>query len=469
MTIRLYNSYGRKLMAFRPLVKGQVRMYTCGPTVWNYAHVGNLRTFLFEDLLRRYLKFSGYKVVQVKNITDVEDKIIKGMKQFGKSLKELTEFYAAAFMEDLSTLRIERAEYYPRATEHISEMLVLIKRLKEKGLAYQGEDRSIYYDISKFKRYGKLSGVRVRELKEGARVSQDHYEKEEAHDFALWKRWDEDDGEVFWQTEFGKGRPGWHIECSAMSTKYLGESFDIHTGGKDLRFPHHENEIAQSEGASGKRLAKYWLHAEFLKVNGEEMHKSAGNLVTLRQLLEKRWSPRAIRLFLMSAHYREELNLTDDSLRQADVNISRIDQTIRRLRMIAREGAVSQQTKRLTSQFLTGFKRAMDNDLGTPKALAAFFTFIRGVNAQLDGGSLSTTDSKTIIDAISKADAVLGVIATEDESLPKDLQELISERDEARKKRDYKRADEIREILRKEGILLQDSPKGTTWSRAHTA
>ncbi|MBI2648640.1 MAG: class I tRNA ligase family protein [Thaumarchaeota archaeon] len=215
MTIRLYNSYGRKLMAFRPLVKGQVRMYTCGPTVWNYAHVGNLRTFLFEDLLRRYLKFSGYKVVQVKNITDVEDKIIKGMKQFGKSLKELTEFYAAAFMEDLSTLRIERAEYYPRATEHISEMLVLIKRLKEKGLAYQGEDRSIYYDISKFKRYGKLSGVRVRELKEGARVSQDHYEKEEAHDFALWKRWDEDDGEVFWQTEFGKGRPGWHIECSA--------------------------------------------------------------------------------------------------------------------------------------------------------------------------------------------------------------------------------------------------------------
>ncbi|MBI2648641.1 MAG: hypothetical protein HYW93_03190 [Thaumarchaeota archaeon] len=206
-----------------------------------------------------------------------------------------------------------------------------------------------------------------------------------------------------------------------------------------------------------------------MKVNGEEMHKSAGNLVTLRQLLEKRWSPRAIRLFLMSAHYREELNLTDDSLRQADVNISRIDQTIRRLRMIAREGAVSQQTKRLTSQFLTGFKRAMDNDLGTPKALAAFFTFIRGVNAQLDGGSLSTTDSKTIIDAISKADAVLGVIATEDESLPKDLQELISERDEARKKRDYKRADEIREILRKEGILLQDSPKGTTWSRARTA
>lgn len=443
-------------------------MYTCGPTVWNYAHVGNLRTFLFEDLLRRYLKFSGYKVVQVKNITDVEDKIIKGMKQFGKTLKELTEFYAAAFMEDLSTLRIERAEYYPRATEHIGEMLVLINRLKEKGLAYLGEDGSIYYDISKFKRYGKLSGVRVKELKAGARVSQDHYEKEDAHDFALWKRWDEDDGEVFWQTEFGKGRPGWHIECSAMSTKYLGESFDIHTGGKDLRFPHHENEIAQSEGASGKKLAKFWLHAEFLKINGAEMHKSAGNLVTLRQLLERHWSPRAIRLFLMSAHYREELDLTDESLKQADSNISRIDQTIRRLDTIANEGVVSQQTKRLTSRFLTGFKRGMDNDLGTPKALAALFTFIRGVNAQLDRGSLSTADSKAIIDAISKIDAVLGIMATEDESLPKELQQLISERDEARKNRDYRRADEIREILRKSGIVLQDSPKGTTWSRAHT-
>ncbi len=443
-------------------------MYTCGPTVWNYAHVGNLRTFLFEDLLRRYLKFSGYKVVQVKNITDVEDRIIKGMKQFGKTLKELTEFYAAAFMEDLSTLRIERAEYYPRATEHIGEMLVLINRLKERGLAYHGEDGSIYYDISKFKRYGKLSGVRVKELKAGARVSQDHYEKEEAHDFALWKRWDEADGEVFWQTEFGKGRPGWHIECSAMSTKYLGESFDIHTGGKDLRFPHHENEIAQSEGASGKRLAKFWLHAEFLKINGAEMHKSAGNLVTLRQLLERRWSPRAIRLFLMSAHYREELNLTDESLKQADSNISRIDQTIRRLGMIAKEGVVSQQTKRLTSRFLAGFKRAMDSDLGTPKALAAFFTFIRGVNGQLDRGSLSTADSKAIMDAISKMDTVLGIVATEDESLPKELQVLISERDEARKNRDYRRADEIRETLRKRGILLQDSPKGTTWSRAHT-
>ncbi len=466
--LRLYNSYGRKLMAFRPLVRGQVRMYTCGPTVWNYAHVGNLRTFLFEDLLRRYLKFSGYKVVQVKNITDVEDRIIKGMKQFGKTLKELTEFYAAAFMEDLSTLRIERAEYYPKATEHIGEMLVLINRLREKGLAYLGEDGSIYYDISKFKRYGKLSGVRVKELKAGARVSQDHYEKEDAHDFALWKRWDEDDGEVFWQTEFGKGRPGWHIECSAMSTKYLGESFDIHTGGKDLRFPHHENEIAQSEGASGKGLAKYWLHAEFLKIDGAEMHKSAGNLVTLRQLLERRWSPRAIRLFLMSAHYREELNLTDESLKQADSNISRIDQTIRRLGTVANEGVMSQQTKRLTSRFLTGFKRGMDNDLGTPKALAAFFTFIRGVNAQLDRGSLSTADSKAIIDAISKIDAVLGIVATEDESLPKELQQLISERDEARKNRDYRRADEIREILRKRGILLQDSPKGTTWSRAHT-
>jgi cysteinyl-tRNA synthetase len=344
-------------------------------------------------------------------------------------------------------------------------MLSLINRLREKGIAYQGEKGSVYYDISKFKRYGKLSGVKVKELKAGARVSQDHYEKGQAHDFALWKGWDEDDKEVFWQTEFGKGRPGWHIECSAMSMRYLGESFDIHTGGKDLRFPHHENEIAQSEGATGKRFAKYWLHAEFLKINGEEMHKSTGNIITLRQLLEKRSSPRAIRLFLMSAHYREELNLTDASLKQADANIARIDQTIRRLRTNNQEGALSKATEELTKQFLRGFKRAMDNDLGTPKALATFFTFLRRVNAQLDREALSTADSEAIIDAIAEADAVLGIMRIEDESLSEDLQRLVDERDEARKNRDYKRADEIRETLMKRGIKLQDTPKGTTWSR----
>jgi len=444
-------------------------MYTCGPTVWNYAHVGNLRTFLFEDLLRRYLKFSGYRVTQVKNITDVEDRIIKGMKQFGKNLKDLTEFYTAAFMEDLRTLNVERAEHYPRATDNIKEMLVMIGRLKGKGLAYRGDDGSTYYDISKFKRYGKLSGVRVKELRAGARVSQDHYEKGEAQDFALWKAWDQDDGDVFWETELGKGRPGWHIECSAMATKYLGESFDIHTGGKDLRFPHHENEIAQSEGASGKKFAKYWLHSEFLKINGEEMHKSAGNIVTLRQLLEKRWNPRAIRLFLMSAHYREELNLTDDSLAQAEANISRIDQTVRRLRSISRDGVLSKQAEKLASRLHIGFKSSMDNDLRMPRALAAFFTFIRKVNTLLDSDSLSTSDSKIIVEALTKVDDVLGILAKEEESLSEDLIQLIKERDEARKAKDYRRADEIREILKKKGVLLQDSPKGTTWERVQSA
>ena len=243
-------------------------MYTCGPTVWDYAHVGNFRTFLFEDLLRRFLKFKGYRVTQVKNITDVEDRIIRGMKEKGLSRKELATFFEEAFMQDLDTLRIERAEFYPRATEHIPEMVKLVKTLMKKGFAYRGDDASVYYDISKFKPYGKLSGIKPKELKVGARVSQDHYEKAEARDFALWKAWDEDDGEVYWETELGKGRPGWHIECSAMSMKYLGESFDIHTGGMDLRFPHHENEIAQSVAATGKKLARFWLHSEFLSVSG---------------------------------------------------------------------------------------------------------------------------------------------------------------------------------------------------------
>ncbi|MDA4134945.1 MAG: cysteine--tRNA ligase, partial [Thaumarchaeota archaeon] len=332
MALHLYNSLGRKVTPFAPLREGEVRMYTCGPTVWNYAHIGNFRTFVFEDVLRRYLKFKGYRVTQVMNITDVEDKIIKGMKQSGKSLEDLTTFYERAFMEDLTTLNIERAEFYPRATKHIPEMVDLIKTLMQKGYAYRADDGSVYYDVSKFEKYGELSGIRPSQLVAGARVKNDSYDKDQANDFALWKAWDEDDGEVFWETELGKGRPGWHIECSAMSMKYLGETFDIHTGGIDNRFPHHENEIAQSEAATGKEFVRTWLHSDFLNVSGEEMHKSVGNVVTLRQLTEKGWKPRAIRLFLIGAHYRDKLDLTDESLQQAKSNIARIDAFSSRLR-----------------------------------------------------------------------------------------------------------------------------------------
>jgi cysteinyl-tRNA synthetase len=465
LTLYLFNSYGRKLLKFEPIVEGEVRMYTCGPTVWNYAHIGNFRTFVFEDILKRYLQFKGYKVIHVRNITDVEDKIIDGMKKSGKSLKELTEFYEKAFTEDLAMLNIQKADHHPRATEHIDEMIKLVSILIRKKIAYKGEDGSIYYDVDKFKRYGKLSGIKIDELKAGARVSQDHYEKKEARDFALWKAWDKEDESVFWEKEFGKGRPGWHIECSAMSMKYLGNSFDIHTGGKDLKFPHHENEIAQSEAATGKRFARYWLHSEFLMINGEEMHKSLGNIITLRDLIEKGWSPRAIRLFLITAHYREELNLTDESLKQAESTISKIDQFIRRLALA--KGVRKRSSKNIVEQLLKDFTKAMDEDLNTPKALAAFFRFIRKVNILLDNESLSEEDSRSILEVLKRVNNVLGVMRLEQEKLDERFLELIHEREEARTKHDFRRADEIREILRKNGIILEDTPKGTVWSKAN--
>ncbi|HKT21773.1 MAG TPA: cysteine--tRNA ligase, partial [Nitrososphaerales archaeon] len=316
--LKLFNSLGRKMEEFEPIRKGEVRMYNCGPTVWNYAHIGNFRTFVFQDVLRRHLKFKGYRVTQVMNITDVEDKIIKGIRQSGKSLRELTDFYAAAFLEDLDSLNVERTEELPRATDHLEEILDLIRTLQRKGYAYRAPDGSIYFQVSKFKGYGALSGVKLDTLKPAGRVSSDHYEeKREAADFALWKAWDPDDGDVFWETDLGKGRPGWSVECSAMSMKYLGESFDIHTGGMDLKFPHHENEIAQSEAATGKKFVNYWLHSEFLMVSGAEMHKSSGNIVTFRELRDGGWDPLAIRLFLVSARYRDAIDLTDAALQQA--------------------------------------------------------------------------------------------------------------------------------------------------------
>ncbi len=440
-------------------------MYTCGPTVWNYAHVGNFRTFVFEDVLRRYLEYKGFKVIQAKNLTDVEDKIITGMKKSGKSLQELTTFYAEAFMEDLTSLNMERAEYYPRATQNIAEMTDMINELMRKGYAYRADDGSIYYAIRKFRRYGALSGVKVAKLKKADRVSDDHYEKAGANDFALWKAWDQKDGEVFWEAQLGKGRPGWHIECSAMSIRYLGESFDIHTGGKDLRFPHHENEIAQSEAYTGKRFAKYWLHSEFLKIDGEEMHKSSGNIVTVRELLKKGWKPRAIRLFLVGGHYREELNLTDESLAQAEANIERMDQFVRRLQGV-RGGKGTGKSAKLTLSFLEDFERSMDDDLNVPLALAALFRYQRGVNSLIDAGEMSKPDADEALSALRKIDRVLGVMSFEEAaSVSSGILKLIEQREEARKRKDYRRADEIRAELKTQGIIVQDTPSGPVWTR----
>jgi cysteinyl-tRNA synthetase len=461
MVLKLFNSMGRKLEKFEPLKKGEVRMYTCGPTVWNYAHIGNFRTFVFEDVLRRHLEFKGYKVTQVMNITDVEDKIIKGIRETKKPLKELTDFYTEAFLDDLSALNAERAEFYPRATAHLKEMLALIGTLQRKGYAYRAPDGSVYFAVSKFKKYGALSGVRLDSLKPAGRVSSDHYEeKMEAADFALWKAWDPDDGDVFWETELGKGRPGWSIECSAMSMKYLGETFDIHTGGMDNKFPHHENEIAQSEAATGKKFVNYWLHSEFLNVRGEEMHKSAGNFVTFRELREKGWDPLTVRLFLISARYRDRVDLTDSALEQARSQRDRVQELISRLRQLRGgrpEGAEE------ASDFLEEFEAAMDDDLNTPKAMAALLTFTRKVNSLIDAGGLGGPGA--VLEALERANSVLGVMDFQEDRLTADLDALVKRREDARRRGDFAESDRLRKELLAAGVAVEDTPQGTRWKR----
>jgi len=326
MALRFYDTLSKKLKVFTSLTPGKVRMYTCGPTVYNYAHIGNFRTYIFEDLLRRYLKFKGFEVTQVMNLTDVEDKVIKAVMETGMPLAELSQKYIDAFFEDLDTLGIEHAEVYPKATEHIDEIVKLIQKLMDKGFAYRSDDGSIYYSIGKFPEYGKLSGKKPEDLIPGARVSHDEYDKEQWADFALWKAWDTDDGDIYWETELGKGRPGWHIECSAMSMKYLGETFDIHTGGEDNIFPHHENEIAQSEAATEKIFVKYWLHSRHLMIDGKKMSKSFGNFYTLRDILNKGYTPMSIRYLLISTHYRQQLNLTFKGLDAAKTSIERLSE-----------------------------------------------------------------------------------------------------------------------------------------------
>jgi cysteinyl-tRNA synthetase len=464
LVLKLYNSYGRKKVSFRPVVRGEVKMYTCGPTVWDYAHIGNFRTFVFEDVLRRYLEFLGYKVTQVKNITDVDDRIIQGMKRTRKTREELTEYFTQAFVEDLDTLNLERVEQYPRATQNIAEMVELVKVLLKKGYAYRAEDGSIYYKVRKFRRYGKLSGIRTKDLKAGARVSVDNYEKLAAGDFALWKAWDADDGEVFWETELGKGRPGWHIECSAMSMKYLGESFDIHTGGKDLKFPHHENEIAQSEAATGKKFVRYWVHSGFLEVKGEEMHKHLGNIVTLRDLLRDNIDPMAIRYFLISARHRDELNLTSTALQQSKASLDKIRQLARRLRAV--QGTRSSGTlAKHAAKMMTSFRESMDDDLNTPGALASIFTFVKKANSLMDKADVTPTEASGAVSTLEKIDSVLGIMKEKPAAPMVNVEELLRRREEARQRRDYVEADRIREELKSKGIIIEDTPTGTYWHR----
>ncbi|MBX7254716.1 MAG: cysteine--tRNA ligase [Candidatus Hydrogenedentes bacterium] len=459
MPIRYHNTLTRTKEVFTPLSPGEVRMYTCGPTVYNFAHIGNLRTFLFEDLLRRHLKYRGFKVTHVMNLTDVEDKIIRTCRETGESLKALTGRYTQAFFEDLDTLGIERAEHYPAATDHIAEMVDIIKTLREKGCTYE-VDGSIYFRLSTFPHYGQLSKFDMQQLQTGAsgRVDSDEYETEDARDFALWKAYDEDDGAVFWETEIGKGRPGWHIECSCMSMKYLGETFDIHCGGIDNMFPHHENEIAQSEAATGKPFVRYWLHSAHLFVEGKKMSKSLGNIYTLRDLVEKGHDPKAIRWALIQTHYRQPSNFTFDGLEAAGEALRRIRDFRIRLEEVRGEGSDIEQE---AANCELAFGEALDDDLNISGAIAAVFDFVREVNRILDKHELGAGGAQRALALLDRLDRVTGLFAAPAKAeTPAWVLDLVKERQQARRDKDFKRADAIRGELTEKGWILEDTADG---------
>lgn len=469
----VYNTLSRKLEHFKPLENNHVRMYCCGPTVYNYAHLGNLRAFTFYDIVRRTLIHKGYKLTFVMNLTDVDDKTIKGSQREGISLKEFTERYTQIFFNDLETLNIKKADIHPRATEHIKEMVNLIRRLMNLGIAYKGADGSIYYKVSAFKEYGKLSHMDISQLKAGAsgRVNADEYAKDQVFDFALWKAWTPEDGDVYWDTEIGRGRPGWHIECSAMSMKYLGESFDIHCGGVDLVFPHHENEIAQAEGATGKPFVKYWLHNAHILVNGQKMSKSLGNFWTLKDVLERGVKPEAVRYLFVSSHYREQLNLSMEALEAAQNSVNRIFEFMRNLDLVKNEYN-NPDVKQIIDDAKSKFDMALENDFNTPQAIAVVFDFIKEINILMNENSLGVDNAREVKKGMFYFDEVLGILdymKRKEEQLPipkEEIERLIAERNEARKRKDFAKADEIRNKLKEKGIFLDDTKDGTVWKLA---
>ena len=464
MPLKLCNTLTRKKEVFKPIKDKIVKLYTCGPTVWDFAHIGNFRAYICSDILKRYLKYKGYKVKHVMNITDVDDKTIKGANEDGISLKEFTRRYEKAFFEDIETLNIDKADIFPRATEHIKEMIAIIKKLLRNKIAYKSDDGSIYYDISKFKDYGKLSHIKTKELKEGARVKQDSYEKEEAKDFALWKAYDKEDSDVFWKTELGNGRPGWHIECSAMSMKYLGEHFDVHAGGVDLIFPHHENEIAQSEASTKKKFVNYWFHNEHLLVDGHKMSKSLGNFYTLRDLLNKNYNPKAIRYLLLSANYRVQLNFTEEAVKAAENSIQRLKDFLIKLKEIKNK-IDNKNINKIIQKTKKQFEKAMDDDLNISVALSHIFEFVKKINTWMMENKVGKNDTKKIISFMHEIDKVLGILEEKEEKLSKEIKKLIEEREKARKEKNYEKADEIRQQLKEKGIILEDTKKGVRWKR----
>ena len=459
-----YNSLTRAKEIFKPIEPGSVKMYTCGPTVYNFAHIGNFRAYTFEDLLRRVLIFNGCSVSQVMNLTDVDDKTIRGSKAAGVPLTTFTAPFVQAFFDDLKTLNIQPAEVYPAATDHIPEMLALIEKLFARGLAYASDDGSIYFSVAKLPGYGKLAHLDLSGLRAGARVAQDEYEKESYGDFALWKGWDANDGDVVWDSPWGRGRPGWHIECSAMAMKYLGETFDIHTGGVDNLFPHHENEIAQSEGATGKPFVNLWMHCAHLRVNGEKMSKSLGNFFTLRDLIAKGWSGREIRYVLINGHYRQPLNFTFDALDAARSSLARVDECVDALTGLAGTSPASGTPPPWAVAPQQAFADAVNDDLNLPEAFAALFALVRESNSALHQNTMTPQTAADTLAVFNAMDSVFGVIqfgrASQGDSLPAQIEALVKARAEARANKDWQGSDRLRDELAALGWEVRDSKEG---------
>ena len=461
-SLRLHNTMSGRVEEFVPIEPGHVRMYTCGPTVHDYSHIGNFRTFLFEDLLRRVLLQQGYRVTQVMNLTDVEDRIIKKAAEHGQTIDEFTEQYIEAFFQDLDTLRIQRVEHYPRATQHIFEMVSLIERLTENGHTYVA-DGSTYFRISSFPRYGALAHLDVSGLKAGARVDVDEYGKDDPRDFVLWKA--RKPGEQSWETPLGTGRPGWHIECSAMSMQYLGETLDIHAGGVDLIFPHHEDEIAQSEGATGKTFSRYWLHAQHLQdATGEKMSKRLRNFSTVRDLLAEGYTPRAIRYALLTgAHYRSPLAFSPELLKAADSAVKRLDEFAVRLGPTPHPDPPPGGGREI-DQVRQRWDEALNDDLNLPAAVGHLFEFIKAFNPRLESGKATADERAAAMAMLRHANRVLDVIEFPG-TLDAEVERLIAEREAARERRDFARADQIRTQLLGMGIQLDDTKDGPRWKR----
>ena len=462
---RLYNTLTRRVESFAPADGKTVRIYSCGPTVYRAAHLGNFRTFLFEDLLRRVLELRGWKVMQVMNLTDVDDKIIKAASEQGTNISEVTAPITKIFHADRTFLRIQDAEIYPKATDHIPEMIEIVKRLVERGLAYKAEDGTVYFAIDKFKDYGKLSRLDTREVKAGARVIQDDYSKENAQDFALWKAAKPEDEATgaAWDSPWGRGRPGWHLECSAMAMKYLGETLDIHCGGVDLIFPHHEDEIAQSEGATGKPFSRFWCHGEFLLTEGTKMAKRLGNVATVQDLRDQGIPPAAFRHFVFSTHYRKQLNMSGEALEASMEGVRRIGDFAQRL---AEAKAATPELEKIAEEAEADVTAALFDDLNAPIALGALFTFVRKANAELDRNGVDKRALETARAVFGRINSVLDVIPDAtgpDPEVARWVEERLSARRNARAHREFAEADRIRAEIESKGIAIEDTPHGTKW------